>query len=97
MQGERILWLRCKNSGLFVGRPLNYSNMSAQASTLKELEENMIQLMTDVFKHEIEQLKNVGVEMYEEKDALVWIKGSRVAVLERELQKYKDTFGELKQ
>lgn len=91
---ERINYVR--DGEYYVGCPVNISGIVVQAKSLDELKRKckaMYIMHLNFMKETIDQEE--PFELVEMEDKQLWLYGSHIMKLREELQRYKDTFGEL--
>lgn len=91
---ERINYIR--DGEYFIGHPVNIKGVTVQATSLEDLKEKTKMLcnhMIDFHKKTLDQ--DEPFELYEETDGDVWLYGEPEAKMRKELQRYKDTFGDI--
>lgn len=80
----------------YVGKPVNISGVVIQAESLEELQrkgKTMCLMMISHLRSVLEQ--DEPFDIREEHDPDVWLHGEEVTRLKRELEKYKNLFGEI--
>lgn len=96
MRKERINYIKSEKEGWISAYPVNMKGVCLQAKTLEELNERaklMCKAWVEHFSDILEQ--DEPFELKEVTDFGEWLYGERDNKLREELQKYKDTFGEL--
>ena len=94
MYKERINYI--KDGKHYVGVPVNIRGVVIQADTLEELKEKGKSLCKSYLSFLSETIdQEEPFELHEQPDFEIWLYGEKEAELRRELQKYKDMFGEL--
>lgn len=91
---ERINYIR--DGEHFVGHPVNIKGVVIQAKSLDELKSKakvLCRMMLDVNYEIVTQ--DDPFELVEETDEMIWLYGEQDAKVRKELQKYKDIFGEI--
>lgn len=91
---ERINYIRGKSGG-FSGYPVNLPVVCAEGETIEELEKNIRELVTSVLDV-MKEMYSGQFEMHEVKDLETWLHGEEEARVRKELNRYKEIYGELR-